>query len=350
MKKKQIIILSLILGALLAGTVLKALIQKTDPRTMPGFQSFGDLAFHFEPGNVEKILLGRGGKVPVELVKVNGRWEIPSLWGAAALEGKVINLLEKIRGIRWESRATGQKFFADFGISDEEAFSMQLMGRGTAPLLDLRVGTKPVGQNGYFLRKASGDEVYFTDTNMAELLGIFRDFAEALPSPDFWPDLKLFDIKIDRVSSVVVNHLSEGKERVPTLGIRRDAAGDDPSKNPWNFIKEETPAKTVDPEKVLRFLVALNSTEAQNVVDPSGNDYGLDAPVLEIAVTEKDRGEVRVALSPKGAKREIYFVKVSNRPEVFKVMANYFDFRDLDMKDEQLLKEASAAEVSPKTP
>ena len=83
-------------------------------------------------------------------------------------------------------------------------------------------------------------------------------------------------------------------------------------------------------------------------MDPSGKDYGLDAPVLEIAVTEKDRGEVRVSVGAKDAKEDVYFVKASNRPEVFKLSAN--DFQDLDMKDEQLLKQVPGPQEPPKAP
>lgn len=349
MEKKQIMILILILAILLAGTALKILIQKKDPQTVPGPQFSGALAFQFEPATVERILLRRTAKTPqVELVKVNGRWEIKSLWGAIANEGKVISFLEKIRDIRWEPRAAGGKFFADFGIDHAEAFSIRLTGAENSPILDVRVGTKPAGRDGYFLRKASGDEVYFTDTNMAELLGIFTAFNEAAPLSGYWANLALFNIPIDRVLSVVMKPFAGGKEQPPVLGIRREVTGDDPSKNPWSFIKEESPAKTVDPEKVLRLLVALNSVQAQAVVDPNGQDYGLGAPVLEIAVTEKDRGEVRVTVGPKNAKEDVYYVKVSDRPEVFKLSAN--DFADLDMKDEQLLKEIPAAKAPPKAP
>ncbi len=348
MKKKQIIILGMILGVLLAGTALKILVRKSDSRTMREAQLFGDTAFHFEPGAVERILLGNGTKTSVELVKVNGRWEVESRWRVAAMEGKVINFLEKIRGIRWELRAKGENFLPDFGISDEEAYFIRLMGAGKTPLPDLMVGTKPAGSSGHFLRRASSDEIYFTDTNMAELFGILRGFPGPVPSGDYWADLALFNINIDRVLSVVAERFTEGKERVPVLGIRRESIGSDPSKNPWHFTRGENVAKTVDPEKALKLFVMLDSIRGRTVLDPNGNDYGLDAPVLEIAVLEKDRPEVRVTVSPKNAEGDAYFVKFSNRQQVFKLSAN--DFQDMDIKDEQLLKEAPAAQASPKAP
>ena len=341
MKRNQIIILGIILGALVAATLLKTVVQKMDPRTAKGTQLYGALAFDFTPGKVERILLARGMETPsVELVKTNGFWKVKSLWNAAANEGKVNNFLAKLRSAQGELRATEKNLFADFGIGDQEAFSIQLKGAENRSFLDLRIGAKPVDREGYFLRKAAGDEVYFTDMNMAELLGIFTEFTKAVPLSGYWADLALFHIDIDHCLSVVTEHLSKEKGRTPVLGIRRDGTGDDPSKNPWNFIKEEAPKKFADPDKALRLLVALNSVQAQSVVDPNGKDYGLDTPLLEIAVSEKDRGEVRATFSPKNEKEDVYFVRVSDRPEVFKLSAHYF--QDLDLKDEQLLKEAPA--------
>lgn len=349
MKKKQIIILCLVLGVLLAGIIFKTFVRGTDPRTVSGPQLEGDPAFRFDTAQVEKILLEHKGKAPpVELAKVNGRWEVKTLWGARADEGKVLRFLEEVRGLHWELRAADKKFFSDFGIDDPEAYSVQLAGTGDAPLLDLRVGTKQAGRSGFFLRKASEDEVFFTETDIAELLGIFSAFADAAPRPDYWADLTLFDIHIDRALSVVIERLSGGKERVPALGVRREAEGEDLSKNAWKFTAAGSPAKAVDPDKVLKLLIALNSVKAQTVVDPHGKDYGLKAPVLEIAVTEKGRGEVRITVGAKDEKADVYFVKSSDRPGIFQLSAN--DFQDLDRKDEQLVQEAPAAQGPPKAP
>ena len=49
-------------------------------------------------------------------------------------------------------------------------------------------------------------------------------------------------------------------------------------------------------------------------------------------------------------KEDFFFVKISNHPEIFKLSAHYL--QDLDMKDEQLLKEEAppAAKAPPKAP
>ena len=350
MKPKQIIVLGIILGVLLAGALFKSVIQKMDPRTVSGAQLDGGVAFDFEPGKIEKILIGRGAKAqPVELVKANGIWKVKSLWGAVADETRVAGFLEKLCGTRGELRATGKNFFADFGIGDADAFSIKLTGLQNTTLLDLKLGAKTAGSGGYFLRKAAGEEVYFTDMDMAELLGIFTTFSEAVPLSGYWADLVLFRIDRDRCLSVVTEHLSKEKGRTAILGIRREGTGGEPSKDPWRFIKAGDPKKVPDPDKVLRLLIAFNSVQAQSVVDPAGKEYGLDTPLLEIAVTEKERGETRLTVSPKNEKEDVYFVKASDRYGIFKVSAHYF--QDLDMKDEQLLKESPAAsEKLPKIP
>jgi len=348
MKQKQIIILSLVLSVLLVGTLIKTVIQKENVQTVPGNQIYGSLAFGFEPHKVETILIGRGMRDPlVELVKESGLWKVKGLWAANANEEKVDNFLGELRGARGEIRATGRDFFPDFGIRDAEAFFIKLIGAGNATLLDLRVGTKTTGSRGYFLRKANGDEVYFTDTNMAELLGIYTNFTEAVPSNSYWADLALFHADIDRTISVVMEHISAERRRTTVLGIRREGTESDLTKKLWSFINQGSSKKPVDSEKVLRLFVTLNSVQAQSVADPSGKDYGLDTPFLEITVTEKGHNEIHAIVSPKNVKEDVCFVKISNRPGIFKLSAHYL--QDLDMKDEQLLKDNAVEKASSKT-
>ncbi|MBU9888286.1 MAG: DUF4340 domain-containing protein [Candidatus Omnitrophica bacterium] len=345
MKPKQIIVLSIILGILVAGVLFKSALRGQDPRTVRGPWSDEKSLLDFEPAKVEGIYLERRGKSvpPVSLVRKDVGWTVASRWDVLADESRVVRFLEKLRDLRGELRATGDRFYGDFGIGDAEAFTAQLTGKDGAALLDLRIGTKRAGREGYFLRRAGTDTIYLTETDLGELLGIFTDLSEAAPSADPWVDLSLFELPVDEVVSVVIE-----RDRMPVLGIRRGTGGEGATENAWSFVRTGTPAKTVDPDKALHLLVAFNSIRAQKVVDPKSGDHGLNAPVLEITVTRKERGEVRVTVGAKDAKEDAYFVKISGRPGIFKLSAD--DFQELDITDERLVRETPSAKEAPKVP
>lgn len=343
MKQKQIIVLALILSALFLAVLTKSIIQNWKYQETGGPQVYGALSFELQPKAVEKILIGRGEKKQsVSLVKTGGIWKVENLWDAAASTEKIDFLIKKMQEAKGELRGARKILFKDFGIEDGDAFFLKFIGSSGRPVLDLRIGIQTPGAGGCFLREAGSDEVYFADISVSELLGLYTALNEAEPRADFWADLTLFRLRPDRVASVAVR---KGTNTV--LEVRRENTGEDLSKNPWSFVKAADPQKGPDPEKVLRFLAVLNSVQAQTVVDPAGKDYGLEAPFLEIRVTEKDSQEVQTIIGPQRPKEEFCFVKISGRPEIFKLKAHYL--QDLEMTDEKLVKETPASSNPPKT-
>lgn len=346
MNKKQIIILAVIFGALLLGIGIKTLFQSLDFMTVKSKQMKVPSTFTFEPTQVEKILLGRGVTPPVELMKQNGVWKVKSLWDAKANKTKIYDLLKKLSSIQGELRGSGKNLFPDFGIMEPESFSIKLIGAGNVPILDLRVGLKKAGSNGYFIRKAGSENVFLAEVNMAELLGIYTALEEAHPQSDFWADTALFDLKPENVKQIVVRHMKVGVQTM-VAGAVLEKDKKDPSKSTWEFIQ---PGGTFqpDPDKILRFIAALNSIQAQKVVNPNGVGYGLDKPVWELAVTEgnppekqdetrpSSQGGKEIILSagPKNEKEDVYFVKIAGDPTIFQLSGHYFE--DLDVTLERL--------------
>ncbi len=342
MTQKQIVILCGILGVLALGIFLKSWIRSAGDSAEAA--RAGRVAFsEFDSAKLERILIGRpaktgGSQTPaVELTKENGVWKVKSLWSAQADPVKVEALIREIRSAQGELRGSGKKLFEDFGIQEGEAFSIQLFGAKDASLLDFRVGTKQAGENVYFIRKASSENIYLVEMNLAELLGIFTDFKEAKPDSLFWADRSLFNLDPEKVTRITVDHV---KNRVKTMtagfGLVKDP--NDPAKNSWIFLQRADRSYTLDPEKVLRFIATLNSVKAQKVVDPAGKDYGLENPDWEIAVTEGGT-ETILSISGKNEKEKGCFVKISRNPGVFILGATYTE--DLEVDDARFAKEAS---------
>jgi len=279
----------------------------------------------------------------VELAKENGVWKVKSLWNVQADPAKVKKLIERLRGVRGELRGSGKKLFPDFGIQDAEAFSIRFLGAGNAPILDLRLGTKQAGESAYFFRKATGEEVYLADVHMAELLGISTDLQEAVPANPFWADFSLFDLNPEKVTKITV-YLLKDQEKTMITGLVRLTDPKDPLKTSWKFLRKDM-TSSLDPDKVLKFIAVLKSVRAEKALDPSGQGYGLEKPVWQLAVTEGNKKTLLNAGS-KDEKGELFYVKRSGDPAVFGLKASFFD--DLNVDDTYFVKDVPPSAESEK--
>lgn len=345
MSQKQIIILSSILGILALGILLKFWFSSMDDVLAP-YQTSAVAIAGFDPAKVERILIARGILArPVELVKENGLWKAKSLWNAKADPEKVNELIQKLRLAKGELRGTGKKLFPDFGIQDENAFSIKFLDAGKAPLLDLRLGIQQAGPENYFVRKASSEEIYLVDMNMAELLGIYTELKEAAPSSEAWADLSLFSPDPEKVTKITISHLGDDPKTM-VLGLTREADTKDPAKHSWKFLRKDM-ALPVDPDKVMKFIAVLGSIKAQKVVDPVGRGYGLEKPFWQLGVSEGNQ-KVLLNAGTKNAKDEFYYVRSVGGSTVFALEASYFD--DLNVDDTHFVKSVTPSAEAKKRP
>ena len=343
MKPKQIIILSIILGLLAFGILVKSCVRSLSDHA--GAVQGGIVAFAaFDPLKLERIVISRpakkgGSQSPaVELAKENDIWKVKSLWNAKADPVKVEKLIQKLRSSQGELRGSEKKLFTDFGIQDADAFSIKFFGSGKTSLLDLRLGTKQAGENGYFFRKAASEKVYLADVNITELLGIYDALSEAAPVSLFWADLSLFNLDSEKVNKITVARL-KGEGKTTVAGLERGVDPKDPLKSFWKFQSKGI-SSLPDSEKVLKFIVVMNNVRAEKVVDPSGKGYGFEKPAWELAVNEGSK-KMLLAAGPKDEKGEIIYVKRSGDSTVFSLKASFFD--DLNVDDTHFTKDIPSA-------
>jgi len=338
MKPKQIIVLSVILGILALGILLKSWARSAGDNAGSALGGRVALA-EFGPIKLERILLGRGTQsAAVELAKENGIWKVKSLWDANADSVKVENLIQKLRSAQGELRGSGKKLLADFGIQDTEAFSIKLFGTGNVLLQDLRVGTKQAGEADYFIRRAVSEDVYLVGVNIAELLGIHGASNEAAPPGLFWADLSLFALDPEKVNKITV-YLLKGEEKTMIAGLERLTDPKDPLKSFWKFLRKDMTALP-NSDKVLKFIAVMNSVRADKVVEPGGKGYGIEKPVWQLAVTEEGK-KVLLNAGPVDEKGGLVYVKRSGDPTIFGLQASFFN--DLNVDDTHFLKDIPPA-------
>lgn len=341
MNKKQIVILAMILGVLALGTLLKLWVRSVEERAISA-QKTGTAIMKFDPAKAERILIDRPGKQteqksqssPVELTKENSVWKVRSLWGVEADPAKAETLIRTLGALSGEVRGTGKKLFPDFGIREDDAISIKVFDAENRPLSDLWLGTKQAG-NGYFVRKAAGEEIYFVESDMPSLLAIYAGLEEAAPLSENWADLTLFNLDPAKVVKITASQI-KGDEKTLVLGLILEADPNDPGKKIWKFMRKDMKFSP-DPEKIAGFFAVLKGIKAQKVMDPAGKEYGVEDPVWQLAVTTED-GKTILNASAKDAKEELCYVKFSNKATVFGLAAH--DFDDLNVDDTHFVKEA----------
>ncbi len=343
MNKKQILILGVILGILALGILLKSRARSSNDAV---FSAHGEgvVMTNFDPLKAERILIARGSQTPpVELVKENGAWKVKSLWGAQADPVKIEALIQKLHAIRGELRGSGKKLFSDFGIQEPDALSVKFFGAKGVLLLDLRIGTKQAGADGYFIRESQKEDIFLADLNIAELLGIYEDFDTAIPRSGIWADRRLFNLDPEKVTRITVYRM-KGNEKTRVAGLEREIDLKDPLQSSWKFSRKDRTLPPA-PEKVLKFIATMNSIRAEKIVDPAG--VGAEKPVWQLAVTEgglpasQGGRETILNAGPQDEKEGRCYVNRAGDPTIFELKASFFD--DLNAEDTRFVKDAAPA-------
>ena len=343
MKTKQIVILAIIFVILAVAIFLKSWVRSADDNVAAsrgGLVTFAG----FDPVKLERILISRGNQTPaVELAKENGVWKVKSLWSAKADFLKVEKLIQKFHSVQGEVRGSGKKLFEDFGIQEGNSFSIKFLGVGNTSLQNLRIGTKQAGEKTCFMREDKSENVYLVNADVEELFGIYAALSEAVPASLFWADLSLFNLDPEKVKEITVQ-LLKGEENIMKAGLERETNSQEPLKSSWKFLRQGM-TSSLDPDKVLKFIAAMNSVRAEKVMDPSGSGYGLEKPVWQLVVTEDGRKRILEA-GPRDKKGELFYVRRSGDPTIYDLKASFFD--DLDVDDTHFMKDVPPATESKK--
>jgi len=222
---------------------------------------------------------GKDG-VPLRLERDGqGVWRIPSQGNIRADKGKTGELLRAITGLRGELRSGQEALFSDYGITDDEAFSIAVFDKDMNVKEGLLVGTKRPGQAGCFLRKAGSANVFLADKDLLAFFGIFGEAKDVTPSVNSWIDLFLVDIDPAAIESIKIIKRENDAETVK-LAINRE---NDKEKGTDKWAAPGTePAPDIDAAKVKNFIIGLKDMKAMKAVEAQTGDYGFDKPYLTV--------------------------------------------------------------------
>ncbi len=282
------------------------------------YESVLSVVSSFDIKEAKRVLISFENSKPVEIEKEGDEWRVLSLWNARADLGKINKLLSEASNLRGELRASGEKFFSDFQINDEEGYRLTIENDKGAAIEDIVFGQKTIASNGYFVRQKNSEDVFFVRLEIADILGVSAGFPDGLPLDEEWANLEIVSFNPENVKQIYFYETS-GEEEILRFSLEKDAA--------WKLVKNST-STAIDDEKTLQYLATLLSVRANTVVNPKENHFE-DNKTKRIKIVSSD-GEASLCFSGLLEDGKFYYVKSKSSDTVFAVEEKYIDDVDVD--------------------
>ena len=336
MKLKQVFVLSGIFILLMVGVFVRNLQKPSELVT----EEYVPLNLSFEPNQIMKIKIKKGQAEPpqgaravegatqervgiyTELVKDKNQRKVVTLSNAHADQKKIEDLLTELRQMKGELRGKGKELFGDFGIHEEGTFHILFQDAAGFPVLNLILGNKKANGS-VFIRQKDSEEIYLTEANLFNSIGIYGDPEDEEPDSNYWAATELIPADLGKVKSVEMCRFRDGN-KILTVGLVKDL-----QKKKWKYTQEPVPF-ALDSEKVGQFLNTVKSVRAQKALDPKARDYGFSKPTWQMKLGLESGEEIVVTTAGLDSKTNAYPVQVSTEPVVFQVPKYYLENLDVD--------------------
>jgi hypothetical protein len=287
MKRKDIIILAAILVFLLGTLLIKKVLMRPAVETT----EYKSLELSISPSEMYALKASRSsGKESLRLERDDrGEWIIPAKGSIGADKTKIEALMNALAVLSGELRSRSKALFDDYGISEDKAFTLELIGRDGTLLEKLYFGSKKPGFGGLFLRVGDSEEVYLVNRDIFPLFGIYGALEDGELSGERWADLSLINIDIGSVDSIKIE--KPGPDGSVVVNIKREF---DQEKNlkKWNALIDE-PETGLDAGKIKAFLTEINTIKGMKIVDSKIEDYGLENPYMILSLAAPDQDAMR---------------------------------------------------------
>jgi len=282
MKLKQIIVLGVIFIVLLGVLFAKKIFVKPEIEN----SEYKNLEISFDPSSIYAIEIKKAQDKDVfRMEKKGDEWTIPSQWNIKAKKKKVEDLLNELRTLQVELRSSSKELLSDYGISENEAFSISLLDKALTPQQKLLLGMKRPSAEGSFLRKSTSNNVYLVNKDIFAMIGIYGEPKESTISSNDWADMAILKFDTEKIDSVKVSK-SDADRQVVAVDIKKTL---DPEKKLMNWISAESkPLFDLDATKIKNFLRKINDLYAAKAVAPEGENYGFDKPFIHITLGSAD--------------------------------------------------------------
>jgi hypothetical protein len=220
----------------------------------------------------------------------HGEWDFTKPLKTKAARWGVDGLLLSFENLLYEDIATEEATdFKAYGLDKPTWTAILEFGDGSAKKLEIGRATDPAAEKAYAANpNAAPPPKYYARDAAQKMVGVIsnalvNDLAKAKQN---LRSRYLLDFPALEVNKVEVS--SGGKTRVYTRTVRKDASGND--SRTW---RETTPeSKDIETKTIEDLLFEVASTDVPEFIDNPGPlaKYGLDAPVIHVALTFDTKG------------------------------------------------------------
>jgi hypothetical protein len=263
---------------------------------------------------INRIVLEGPDHANVVLVKEGGLWLLPELDKFPADSNRVATLLERVTGSKTGPPiATTAGAKTRFKVSDD-AFERRItFAQNATTLATLYVGSSP-GPRRSYVRAGGEDTIFALELAAYELPVQLAD----------WEDKTILRLPQKDITALEVAGLRIEQSAQPASPSpeKQTANESHPAGSPpiWEAKELKTGRHLeIKPDAVDTLARSLADLTYDNVLGRDANpEYGLDKPSLTMTLTRKT-GDTMTYLLGKNPKKEEYTLKVSTRPEYFRL-------------------------------
>jgi hypothetical protein len=318
------------LAVLLGAQLLLALGLGLSGTALTRTKGADRLLLAFDKAAIDRITLEDPGQAKVVLAKKEGRWQLPEAGGFPADGTRVAQLLDRLAGLKGgDVVAAPSRAPPPFKVG-APAFARRLpLAKGDASQATLYLGTSPALRR-LHARSQGADDVHIVD------LAVYDVPVKAAE----WQDKTLLAVPQAQIAAIDIDGLRIERGAGDGADEGKDAQWTASPLPEGKRLKADAAAKLARLLAELRFDAVLGK-EAKP-------EYGQDEPVLRLTVTRKGAAPVDYRLG-KAADKEEYTLKVSSRPEHFRLPS--WTAKDLlDAAKREDLLEAVPAETTSAAP
>ncbi|MCI0513359.1 DUF4340 domain-containing protein [candidate division KSB1 bacterium] len=282
-------------------------------------------------------------KVELKFTKTGDDWRMPGYMGAKARKSDVERLIKDILEMQGKVRATGENYFDQFKIQDQQGVHLLLKDEADKPLVNLILGKKGDDYGTGFIRFMDKNKIFFADKNILNSLKIYTD-ADTLTTfkPSSFVELTAFEYNKDELETIA---LIKGNQELVVRKIEKEVtpqkAADDtstavpvPQKVSTWVIEKAGQQIEIDPTEADKFVNEVRKLTTQKLVDRMGqtlNDmnkpakYGLNRPTGGVVFIKKENQRVQSLFGREYEKDKGYYFQCGDDGLIYEVTKTTFD-------------------------
>jgi hypothetical protein len=265
---------------------------------------------------VDRIVMAGPDKQQLVLAKQGDSWVLPGTAGFPADAAKVRHLLDRLTGLkRGFAVATTKGAQTRFKVSDSDFERRVLLEQGDKPLATIYFGTSP-GLRRVHARSAGDDAVYTADFGLYEA---------PLKASD-WEDKSVLHLNAGEIDGIEVGGFTITRAPAQPAGETGKHHGKTAATDAVWHGQGLAENESLQQSNVAALAEKIAGLDIDSVLGTEAQPgYGLDKPALVLRVQRKDGGKTLEYRLGKREQQHDYVLKVSGRPEYFRLPAHTGD-------------------------